>query len=41
MTNQKLILIGVGVIAVYFLFIKGDDDDKKDGGRKKDSGSGS
>jgi hypothetical protein len=39
MTNQKLILIGVGVIAVYFLFIKKDDDDKDDGGKKSGSGS--
>jgi len=42
MNNRNLILIGVGVIAVYFLFIKKDDDDKDDkGGRKDNKGSGS
>ena len=29
MNNRKLILIGVGVLAVYFLFIKSDDEDDK------------
>ncbi len=31
MNNRKLILIGVGVLAVYFLFIKGDDDEDDKG----------
>ena len=35
MNNRKLILIGVGVLAVYFLFIKGDDDESD----KEKSGS--
>ena len=37
MNNRKLILIGVGVLAVYFLFIKGDDDDKDDKGKSTGS----
>ena len=40
MTNRNMILIGVGVIGFYFLFMK-EDEKKADKGGKKPSGSGS